>query len=173
MMRLRFTAALLWMLMACGDTRKPPPKFYLEGSLTQLFNLGFDEARIIRAPEDISLLFVRRRPIDNIDTADAGSAEDYPLKVSYRTLGDDVSAGGTVDLAQTDDVGVQRSTLSRSVAQDLRTSFPPLVRGALTFEAPLIENTLVKGNFHVTFTNGTDAASGRTAFGQFTAWVQP
>jgi hypothetical protein len=166
---------------ACGDPKKPPPKFRVEGSLSQVMDLGYDEARVLVAPEDISLLFVRIHPLGSVITDDggtpdpnmmAGQSEDYPLKVAYRLLGD--PAGGRVDLAALDTNGAQRGTVSRNVANDPRNALPPLVRGTLYFDHALDPGAAVHGDFNVTFENGIDAASGRTAFStSFSAKVQP
>ena len=54
---------------ACNvDPSKVPPKFRLEGSLGQVMDTGYDVARVLVAPEDISLLFVRIHPINAIST---------------------------------------------------------------------------------------------------------
>lgn len=167
-------------LSSCGDPKKPPPKFRLEGSLGQVMDLGFDEARILVAPEDVSLLFVRSHPLTStgpgdggeVDPVMAGTTEDYPLKVAYRLL-DEPLDGGRLDLASLDGNGAQRGVVSRNVANDPRNSLPPLVRGELFFDRALDPGAVVKGDFHVTFENGIEAASGRTAFFNFTARVQP
>lgn len=147
----------------------------------QVMDLGYDEVRILVAPEDVSVLFVRIHALgapaldDGGASAptDTGTSEDYPLKLTYRLLGEGVPNGGRVDLTQEDDNQAQRGVLSRQVANDPRSTFPPLVRGTLGFTKPLDANAHVQGDFHVTFANGTEAASGRTAFGTFTAQVQP
>ena len=166
---------------ACGDPKKPAPKFRLEGSLTQVMDLGYDEVRILVAPEDVSLLFVRIHPLGSVSPDDGGTvdpnmmtgqSEDYPLKVAFRLLGD--PAGGRVDLAALDTNGAQRGTVSRNVANDPRNTLPLLVRGTMYFDHSLDPGAVVHGDFNVTFENGIDAASGRTAFStSFSAKVQP
>ena len=174
--------AVVALASACGDPKKPPPKFRLEGSLTQVMDLGYDEARILVAPEDVSLLFVRIHRLGSVITPDdggtvdpnmmTGQSEDYPLKVAYRLLGD--PTGGRVDLAALDTNGAQRGTVSRNVANDPRNTLPPLVRGTMYFDHALDPGAVVHGDFNVTFENGIDAASGRTAFStSFSAKVQP
>lgn len=166
-------SALGSLLSGCGDPKNPPPKFHLEGSLTQVMDLGYDEARVLLAPEDVSLLFVRRKP-RGADPGDGGAqstTEDYPLKVAYRLLGE--AAGGRVDLAAVDSGGAQRGTISRSVAGDPRTKLPSILRGTLSFDRALAPNAVVGGEFRVTFDNGIEVASGRTAFSTFSARVQP
>lgn len=158
-------------LSSCGDPKKPPPKFRLEGSLTQVMDLGYDEARILLAPEDVSLLFVRIHPLGSVldddggtvDPSMQGTTEDYPFKVAYR-LNDEELDGGRLDLAAVDANGAPRGTVSRNVANDPRNSLPRIIRGGLFFDRPLNPETVVKGDFHVTFENGIEAASGRTAY---------
>lgn len=167
-------------LVACEvDPKNPPPKYRLEGSLTQVMDLGYDEARILIAPEDVSLIFVRIRPLSSVDPGDggtptmAGTTEDYPLKVAYRLLQDGLPSGGRVDLAAVDENGAQRGVLSRLVQNDPRNTLPPIIRGTIAFDRPLDPDTVVSGDFHVTFENGVEAASGRTVFSKYSARVQP
>lgn len=170
-------------LVACDqDPTKKPPKFRLEGSLGQVMDLGYDEARILLAPEDLSLTFVRIRPLGGGTTEDGGvpeteemtgTSEDYPLKLAYRLLGEELD-GGRLDLAALDPNGAPRGVLSRNVQNDPRNTFPRLTRGTIFFKRPLTPDTVVEGDFHITFENGVEAASGRTAFStSFQARVQP
>jgi hypothetical protein len=161
-------------LSACNnDPTKKPPKFRLEGSLGQVMDMGYDEARVLIAPTDISLLFVRLHPVGSVfDDAGVGVSEDYPLKVAYRLLGDPV--GGRVDLAALDMNGAQRGSISRNVANDPRNTLPPILRGTMYFDRALDPDAVVGGDFHITFENGIEAASGRTVFStSLTAKVQP
>lgn len=167
-------------LSACDiDPKNPPARFRLEGSLGQVMDMAYDELRILVAPEDISLLFVRIRPLGGGGPTDGGAApmqgttEDYPLKVAYRLLGEPAPAGGRVDLASVDMNGSQRGVLSRNVSNDPRKTLPPILRGTLSFDRPLDPDTVVSGDFHVTFENGIEAASGRTVFSTYSARVQP
>ena len=115
---------------ACNnDPSKTPPKFRLEGSLGQVMDVGYDEARVLLSAADVSLLFVRVRPLGSPGADDGGAAgqsEDYPLKIGYRLLGDPV--GGRVDLASLDMNGAQRGTVSRNVANDPRNTLPLISR---------------------------------------------
>lgn len=165
-------------LGGCDDPCKAPPKFHLEGSLSQVMDLGYDEARVLLAPEDVSLLFVRTHCQGAVsddggvpEEGQVGKVEDYPLKVGFRLLGDAV--GGRYDLAGVDDNGAQRGSLSRNVRNDPRNTLPALLRGTLYFNAPLDPDAGIGGDFHVTFENGIEAASGRTVFSTaFSARVQ-
>lgn len=166
-------------LSGCDDPCKAPPKFRLEGSLSQVMDLGYDEARVLLAPEDVSLLFVRTHCQTAVSSDGGvpdpgtmvGMVEDYPLKVGYRLLGDVI--GGRYDLSAQDDAGAQRGSLSRNVRNDPRNTLPVILRGTLYFDAPLDPDAGVGGDFHVTFENGIEAASGRTVFStSFSARVQ-
>jgi hypothetical protein len=172
------------VLCACqpGDPNAPPPpRFYLEGSLTQLMDLGYDEARIDGTSQDIALTFVRIKPLDDTlpdggSSGMTGTTEDYPLKITYFYENNDggVPANSRVDLAEIDpNTGAQRGTLSRNVLNDPRKMLPPIIRGTLYFDRFPSPDTDVYGDFHVTFENGIEAASGRTVFGEFRARVQP
>jgi hypothetical protein len=163
-------------LSACNnDPTKTPPKFRLEGSLGQVMDVGYDQARVLLSAADVSLLFVRVRPLGSPGADDGGAvgqSEDYPLKIGYRLLGDPV--GGRVDLASLDMNGAQRGTVSRNVANDPRNTLPLILRGTLYFDRPLDPDAVVGGDFHITFENGIEAASGRTVFSKsFSARVQP
>ncbi|MFZ5444931.1 MAG: hypothetical protein ACOZQL_33385 [Myxococcota bacterium] len=172
-------AATAVVLSACQADPKVP-RYRLEGSLGQVMDLGYDEARILIAPEDVSLVFVRIHPLNDVTPSDGGTemsptgtSEDYPLKLAYRLLEDGLPSGGRVDLAAVDQNGAQRGVLSRLVQNDPRNTFPPIVRGTLAFDRPLDPDTVVNGDFHVTFENGVEVASGRTVFAKYSARVQP
>lgn len=161
---------------ACGDPKNPPAKFRLEGSLTQVMDLGYDEARILKAPEDIALLFVRIKPLgEATDGGTAGVSEEYPFRVAYRFAGQDApQAPIELDLTALDENGNQRGVAQRNVTNDPRNVFPEIELGELKFNQPLTEGELVTGSFHITFVTGVDVASGRTCFSKaFTARVQP
>jgi hypothetical protein len=179
----RFSALCLaaLALSACEvDPRKQPPRFRLEGSLGQVMDTGYDEARVLLSATDVALLFVRVRPLGADPSPDAsvdpmmmtGVSEDYPVKVGYRLLDDPV--GGRVDLAALDMNGAQRGVISRLVYNDPRNTLPVILRGTMFFDRPLDPNAVVNGDFHITFENGIEAASGRTVFStSFSATVQP
>ena len=60
------------------------------------------------------------------------------------------------------------------MANDPRNTLPPILRGTMYFDRPLDRGTEVGGDFHITFENGIEAASGRTVFStSLTAKVQP
>jgi len=170
--------AALVALCACQPPdpgAAPPPKYRLEGSLTQLMSLGYDEARIEGTGQDVALTFVRVRG-SNVtlpDGGDPGTSEDYPLKVVYRYEDNDggIPANTTVDLAEVYQ-GAQRGGISRNVLNDPRKNFPDILRGELYFDRFPAAGETVRGNFHVTFVNGIEEACGHTVYGDFTAKVQ-
>jgi hypothetical protein len=163
------------VLCACDQSRVPPPKFRLEGSLTQVMDLSYDEARILIAPNDISLQFVRIKPLESLasdgGTQMMGISEDYPIKIAYLLNGEPPPAGGRVDLAELIPGG-QRGVLSRNVQNDPRNTFPEILRGTISFDRPIDVGQTISGDFHITFVNGTEVASGRTVFSTYTAKVQ-
>lgn len=165
-----------------------PPKFRLEGSLTQLMNLAYDEARLRldydpnnpQPTDTLTIEFIRIRPMGSGVLADGGmemmgASEDVVLKIGYRLAGDAPPANQRLDLTFLDENGMFRTTLSRSVANDPRTSFPPLRVGSLFLDrAPnRVTMNTVNGEFNLTFQNGVEVASGRTVFGNFSAKVIP
>jgi hypothetical protein len=186
MSRTAWLAAAL-LASACqpdDPTKPPPPRFRLEGSLTQVIDLGYDEARVLFASDgtDVSLTFVRKRPAD-LSGFDAGAGqpqptsegEDVAFQVSYSLEGLEAYPLDTrVDLAEFPDGGMrQRGLTARNVYNDPRKRFPPLERGSLYMPGLLMADSVTVGDFRLTFVTGTEVASGRTVFGQFTARVAP
>jgi hypothetical protein len=160
-------------LGSCADPSRPA--HYLEGSLGQLMDLGYDRVRVQLAPDDVSLLFVRVHQLTAFGDAGsggtAGTSEDYPFRVGLLRWGRPLDAGVEQDLSEDGGSGTQRATFSRDVLNDPRKQFPPCRIGGLRFDADLVPGTSVSGDFHVTFENGIETASGRTVFDSFTAEV--
>lgn len=146
--------------LACGGNGKPPSaKYVLDGSLTELMDLGYDEVVLTETPEDISVRFVRK----------VGASEESVLKVSMALL-DLVWAPGTeVDLTEVLSTGAQRGVISRNVTNDPRTLFPDLQRGTLLLRSLPMQGQKTRGEFRVTFINGIQPACGHTAYGSFEA----
>ena len=190
--RLRAVVTLtgLGVLSACSPSGQPAPaKFRLEGSLSQLMNLGYDEARLRldydpnnpQASDTLGIEFVRVRPLGSNTLDDGGmvnavgASEDIVLKIGYQLAGDAPPANQRLDLTFLDQNGASRTTLSRNVLNDPRRSFPPLRVGSLFLDrAPdRVAMNTVNGEFNLTFENGVEVASGRTVFGTFSAKVIP
>ncbi|MFO0598522.1 MAG: hypothetical protein U0228_24665 [Myxococcaceae bacterium] len=176
---LALCCAVVSSAVGCADSKVPPPKFRLEGSLGQVMDLSFDEARVIIAPSDVSVLFVRIKPLESLTIDDGGTqmmgtTEDYPIKVAYQLLGDPPPLKGTYDLAADAGAGAQRGVVSRNVQGDPRNTFPNMARGELKFDQDIEPGKRITGSFHVTFENGKEVASGRTVFlDSFAAQVEP
>jgi len=183
-------AAGVVALSACSPPgQAAPPKFRLEGSLSQLMNLGYDEARLRldydpnnpRPSDTLGIEFVRVRPLSMDTLSDggmvmgAGASEDIVLKIGYQLAGDAPPANQRLDLTFLDQNNMSRTTLSRNVLNDPRRSFPPLRVGSLFLDrAPdRVAMNTVHGEFNLTFENGIEVASGRTVFGTFAAKVIP
>jgi hypothetical protein len=182
--RRALTAVLLaGMVGAACNTSSSNPKHVLEGSLSQVLEMGYDEVRVLIAPEDLSLQFVRVRPIDTTDL-DAGSAtgtsEDYPFELTMALWGEDPPGNRRVDLTELDMSGNQRGVYTRNVLNDPNTRFPNArvqdggvgpCCATIYFKTTPSPGGKVSGDFNVTFENGSDLASGRTVFGSFDAKV--
>jgi hypothetical protein len=156
----------LALLAGCPSTQ------YLQGSLGQLMDLSYDEVRVLLAPDDFSLQFVRIHQLTSYGdagTVSVGTSEDYPFEVDVYRWGRPIAVGSEMDLAEFNDAGVQRAVFTRNVLNDPRKTFPPCVRGGLKFDSLPADGKTVSGEFHVTFEDGVETASGRAVFGSFTA----
>ena len=141
---------------ACGGLHQ------LEGSLGAIVDLTYGGAKAAQTTDQVALQFVRSK----------GSGEDLILQVTASLAGIQLTPNATLDLAELISPDVQRGAVSRNVLNDPRTTFPRLQRGRLRFRAALTQGQKVNGDFSITFIDGTDSASGRTVFGDFTAVVQ-
>ena len=141
---------------ACGGLSQ------LEGSLGAIVDLTYSGAKAARTSEQVALQFVRSK----------GAGEDLVLQVTASLAGIQLTPNATLDLAELISADVQRGSVSRNVLNDPRTTFPRLQRGRLRFRGALTQGQTVNGDFSITFMDGTDPASGRTVFGDFTAVVQ-
>lgn len=175
-------------ISACSPPgQATPPRFRIEGSLSQVMTLGYDEARLRLdydpmnpMPSDtLGIEFVRKRTVttEGTDGGDGmtGTSEDIVLKIGYVLAGDPPPDNQRLDLTFLDENGVSRTTVSRNVLNDPRTMFPPLRVGGLFLDRMpdrAAMNT-VNGEFNLTFENGIEVASGRTVFGKFSAKVIP
>jgi len=170
------------LLSGCSaaGSKVKPARFQMEGSLTDVMELGWDECFIdTTAPDEIAVRFVRKRGEN-----DAGALEDTPLKIVWAQAGQVLNTPSTIDLAEPrpDDPNRQRAVVSRNVLDDKRSVFPLMVRsdpnnpkgpGRMSFLDQILPDSTVRGTFNITFENGIDFANGRTVFGSFTAKVPP
>ncbi len=173
---MQVTPAALTALVAlstaasCGSGSDAPAKHRLEGSLGQVMDLGYDEARVDLSTTQFSLRFVRVHKLKSLGgdagTGETGVSEDYPLIVSYLLDSNEdwVMDKTTVDLTKVDARGNAKGVASRNVQKDPRTTLPKIVTGALTVDRALDLGVTVHGDFHITFEDGIEAASGRTVF---------
>ncbi len=146
------------LLAACGQPNGA--RASLEGSLSAVLDMTYDQAFVETTATDVSVRFVRVR--------DAG--EDMPFKVSAWTADLVLAPNASIDLAEPTASG-QRGALSRTSQKDTKSTFPRISRGKLTlFQMPVSGKT-VSGKFNITFEDGVDVASGRTVFANFSAKV--
>jgi hypothetical protein len=165
------TAAIIGLfgvsLCGCsGGGTVPRARFELEGSLSVVMDLGWDDCVLdTTAPDEISVRFIRNR----------GATMDTPFKIVWAQAGQMLITPSTIDLAEArpDDASRQRSIVSRNVLDDKRSVFPKLVRGKMSFLDEIRTDSTVRGQFNLTFENGIDFANGRTVYGPFTARVPP
>jgi hypothetical protein len=165
------TALVALSAAACGGNGlEPPPKHFLEGSLGQVMNLGYDETRIALSDSQFSLRFVRLHKLTSLGgdggTGETGSSEDYPLIVAYRLDSTEtwVMDKTTVDLTAVNASRDPKGVASRDVQKDPRTTLPKIVTGSLSVDKALDLGATIHGDFHITFEDGIEAASGRTVF---------
>jgi hypothetical protein len=181
--RALFAVLLAGMVGAACETNSKNAKYLLEGSLSQVLEMGYDEVRVLIAPEDLSLQFVRVRPLDTTDldagTA-AGTSEDYPFELTMALRGEDPPGNRRIDLTELDLNGKQRGVYTRNVLNDPNTTFPDArvqdggvspCCATIYFKTTPSPGGKVSGDFNVTFENGSELASGRTVFGSFDAKV--
>jgi len=134
----------------------------LEGSLGAVIDLRFETVTASQTDEAVTVKYLRAQ----------GAGQDVVLQVTARLAGKVLSPNVSFDLAEEISPGVQRGTISRNVLNDPRTTFPMLKRGSLHFSSAFATGQKANGDFSATFADGTDAASGRTVFGDFGATVQ-
>jgi hypothetical protein len=153
-------AALL--ALSCGDPNAP--KARLEGSLTTVMDLGYDEVVLAFGGTDFTTNFRRKK----------GMGFDTVLSITTRLEqtplpdgGMDALRGGTTySLPQVLTSGLPRGEVSRNVLDDPRTMFPPITIGELYYQniPQQGQNLTAAGNFHITFETGVEFASGKTVF---------
>lgn len=167
-------AALLAVLLGCGPANAPRAK--LEGSLLTVMNLDYDDAVLAYDQTQFVISFRRKQGMVMGDCLSAVAACDTTLSVTARFEsmalpdgGQDTLYGGLrYDLTQVLSNGSQRGEVSRNVLDDPRRMFPSLRVGSIMLKnVPMQGQGLpATGDFHVTFQNGVEFASGKTVFSQ-------
>lgn len=163
---------LLACVLSCGSPTAPKAK--LEGSLLTVMNLDYDDAVLSYDGTSFVVQFRRKKGVVMDDCVAAVAACDTTLSITtrlepqpYPDGGMDAFVGGRrYDLTEELSNGQQRGQVSRSVLDDPRTMFPPLRVGTIQFQnVPQQAMGLsAAGDFHVTFENGVEFASGKTVF---------
>lgn len=170
--RLRAVWAVL-LLVSCGSPNAPKAK--LEGSLLTVMNLDYDEAILSFSGTEFTVSFRRKKGTSLMgDCVTMPSSCDTTLAVTGRLEqapfpdgGMDALRGGqTYDLPEILSSGLPRGVVSRNVLDDPRTMFPPIRVGEIHFANIPQQSMNLKaaGDFHVTFENGVEFASGKTVF---------
>lgn len=145
------------LLLACAGCGRQQ----LEGSLTEIMDLHYEQAAVASTPAQLVARFTRPQ----------GSGEDIVLQVTTSLSG--VAPGTSrFDLTEVTPDNTQRGVISRNVLNDPRTTFPAIARGSLNLSGTLSTGKRVSGSFSVTFVEGIQFANGRTVFASFEATVQ-
>ena len=150
-------AALCFLALGCGSGKAKS----LEGSLSVTMDLTYDSAELLTSDTEAALKFAQT----------LGSIENVVFQVTVNWVGVEVKPGVPIDLTELAPSGAQRGVVSRNVDNDPRHTFPPLGRGRLLLQGVPNSGGKTRGDFSVTFENGTHFASGRTVFGKFEASV--
>ncbi|MBX5483783.1 MAG: hypothetical protein IRZ16_18320 [Myxococcaceae bacterium] len=127
-----------------------------------MLDLTYRTVDVSQGQSDLAVRFVQPQ----------GLGENVVLRVAVSLLGTSVDAGEAIDLAEPDALGNPRGRASRAVIDDPLQELPPIGRGELLFHRTLLPGETVPGELHITFSEGTTLASGRTVFGSFEAKVQ-
>lgn len=140
--------ALLLASAACSDDENK-----LSGSMSQVYDLGFDRVDLIRQGDSISVEYVRG------DGPGAGKT----AKLVVNLAGIAEVGGKSIDLTEVVG-GAPRGTLQR--VQSVTTDYP-IQRGTIVFDQAPDPGAEVSGHFNTTVSN----PAGRTLNGEFSAKV--
>ena len=147
------------LAFSCGPTQ-------VQGSLSTVLDLHYDQSTLEIQGGQVATSFLRSRGPD--------AGYDLVLKVGAALDGGTTLAPNEVlNLADVLSNGGQRGQFSRNVLNDPYQVFPPIDRGEFFISQKPTVGTLVNGYFTVTFTDGIDISSGRTAYANFQAKVIP
>lgn len=158
---------LVVAVAGCTPNDGSVPRHWLEGSVGEVMDLGFDVVRVLTTDTDVAVSFVRVHPLGSDADAGVGMAaanEDTVFKLAVKLWGDALPTKQHVDLTEQDKAGLQRATCSRDVLNDPRRDFPKLMHGFLQLDQAVAPGAAVHGLFYVTFEDGIEVASGRTVF---------
>ncbi|MBI5544004.1 MAG: hypothetical protein HY901_08965 [Deltaproteobacteria bacterium] len=128
----------------------------LEGSLGEVLDLGFEDVEV--SITETAVIVGYHKP--------HGEGRDIVFKLVSHTVPAEVVPKQVIDLSPAAD-GSSRAECTRSAADDPIRTFAAIRTGTLTFDAPLVLDQPVGGEFRVTLGEGGDAGKGRTAFGTF------
>jgi hypothetical protein len=135
----------------------------LQGSLGQDMSLSFDSITIQRTADEVSVSYLKGIP--------GATGNDIVFEIIANTDGVSLSKGGSINLAQVLSDGTLRGSIARVVHDNPSNTFPPIVRGTLTFGQNPAVGARVSGSFTLLFGEGGEIGSGTTAFGTFVANV--
>lgn len=152
----------LLALLSCGNPNAP--KARLEGSLGTVMDFGYDEVELAYSPTEFTTNFRRKK----------GMGFDTILSVTARIEQTPFPDGGmerftggpTWNLPDVLTSGLPRGAVSRNVLDDPRTMFPPIRIGEIHYQnvPEQGQGITAAGDFHITFENGVEFASGKTVF---------
>lgn len=156
-LRLSTLGLLLASASGCADP-------FVEGSLGSILDLHYDQVFVDTSADEVGVRFVQQHG------AGTAAGEDTVLRVTAWRTGIALFPNIDFDLAELISGSTQRGTVSRSVTDDPRRTFPPIKVGELLLRDvpdPTNSGMRIRGSFHVLFENGTEYASGHTVFANF------
>ena len=128
----------------------------LEGSLTEIMDLGFTTAALSFSDCGNPLDPQTCSSITLIYSRPNGKAQDIVFKLVALTAPRDVTPGQAINLGPADD-GTARANVTRSVGGDPVAALAAIKSGELTINAPLEMDKPNSGDFRVTFTGPFNA----------------
>lgn len=128
----------------------------LYGSLSEVYELGFDEVKLQQVGDFVVVEYVKK--------AGKGDQVGKVAKLTVNLKDATVTPGQQIDLLEQVDNG-NRGTLTR--VQQATTEFP-IKRGFVTFDAKLTADKVVTGKFRTTLSE----PDGRTLNGDFSAKLE-
>ena len=155
-------------LLCCGPQQ-------IQGSLSTLLNLQYSSVQVAYTGGSVDGGLMTNGEVAVSFLEPSGKSENAVLIVTENLTGLEVKPGGAVDLTLVPPSGVgQRGVVTRDVAGDPRTTFPPLQIGSMKLNSTPIPGSglSVSGAFNVTFALCPDFACGYTAYTSFSGTVQ-